>query len=173
MIFILFSILVAFNSYSQGPTMNGNSIQNTDSVEIDSLINEFYQTLSFEKVELNKFDSLIKYFIPQALMIANVGEIPEFSTVKQFIDGAKESWKKFQVTVRNEHEVCAKTEIFGKIAHRFSTYKIRIIAKGRERYISGINTIQLIKQNNRWVITDIAWDGESQTLKIPAKYLCE
>lgn len=150
-----------------------NSIQNTDSLEINSLINEFYQTLSFEKVEVNKFDRLFKFFTPEALMIGNVGTTPEFSTVKQFVDGAKESWKKFQVTARNEYELCAKTEIFGKIAHRFSTYKIQIIAKGRERYTSGINTIQLIKQNNRWVITNIAWDGESQTKKIPAKYLCE
>jgi len=116
---------------------------------------------------------LSKFFIPQGLMISNNGKEPVFLTVRQFIEGAKENFKKQGIASWNEYEICAKTEMFGKVAHRFSTYKIRLIANGQESYRTGINAIQLIKQNNSWIITSVAWDKETQTLKIPAKYICK
>jgi len=86
---------------------------------------------------------------------------------------AKRGLKKQQFSTRDEHELCANTDIFGKVAHRFSTYKIPIVANGKERAMTGINAIQLIKQSNQWLITSIAWDKESDKLKLPLKYLCQ
>jgi hypothetical protein len=118
-------------------------------------------------------DSLPNFFTAHAMMISNIGEAPEFSTIKEWVVNAKQGLKKQQFSIREESELCAKTEIFGKVAQRFSTYKIRIVANKKEREITGINAIQLIKQNNQWLITSIAWDKENQKLKLPGKYLCQ
>jgi hypothetical protein len=62
------------------------------------------------------------------------------------------------------------TESFGDIVHVFSTYESRHTKDG-EPFQRGINSIQLLKDGNRYWIVTIFWDGESPTNPIPAKYL--
>jgi hypothetical protein len=84
---------------------------------------------------------------------------------------AKENYSKQGISDWEEREVFAKTEVFGKIAQRFSTYQIRFTAKGKETVRRGINAIQLIQQGVKWYITSLAWDRQSETLPIPTRYL--
>jgi hypothetical protein len=62
------------------------------------------------------------------------------------------------------------TESFGDIVHVFSTYESRHTKDGKP-FQRGINSIQLLKDGNRYWIVNILWDGESPTTPIPAKYL--
>jgi hypothetical protein len=62
------------------------------------------------------------------------------------------------------------TESFGDIAQVFSTYESRHTKDGAP-FQRGINSIQLLKDGNRYWIVNILWDGESPTNPIPAKYL--
>ena len=62
------------------------------------------------------------------------------------------------------------TESFGDIVHVFSTYESRHTADGKP-FQRGINSIQLLKDGNRYWVVTILWDGESPTNPIPAKYL--
>jgi hypothetical protein len=62
------------------------------------------------------------------------------------------------------------TESFGDIVHVFSTYESRHTRDGAP-FQRGINSIQLLKDGNRYWIVTILWDGESPTNPIPAKYL--
>jgi hypothetical protein len=62
------------------------------------------------------------------------------------------------------------TESFGDIVHVFSTYESRKTKDGAP-FQRGINSIQLLKDGNRYWIVTILWDGESPTNPIPAKYL--
>jgi hypothetical protein len=62
------------------------------------------------------------------------------------------------------------TESFGDIVHVFSTYESRHTKDGAP-FQRGINSIQLLKDGNRYWIVTILWDGESPTNPIPAKYL--
>lgn len=169
--FLLFSLTVAKSANSQ--ILSDSLNLRSDSAAITFLIKKFYQTLSFDKTELNKYDSLNDFFVAYGLLISNVGKEPQFFAVKQYVESAKENFKKQEISSWNESEICAKTELFGKVAQRFSTYKIRLVSNGKESFRTGINTIQLIKQNNKWLITTVAWDKESQTLKIPEKYRCK
>jgi hypothetical protein len=169
--FILILILAGGTIGAQAQSALPNP--STDSILINSVVNDLYQTLSFKKVETHRYDSLTRFFIPQGLLIPAVGAQPLFLTVDQFISGAKENFQKQQITVWEEYETCSRTEVFGKVAHRFSTYKIRLVANGKESLRNGINAFQLIKQHNVWLITSVAWDRESQDLKIPSKYLCQ
>jgi hypothetical protein len=147
--------------------------QTSDSLRIDSTIKKFYQTLSFDKPDANHYDELTLFLIPQGLLISNVGKEPRFATTSEYISVSKATFRQQQITTWEEQEVCSRTEIFGKVAQRFSTYNIRIIANGKENLRSGINAIQLIKQNDTWLITSVAWDKEAPDQKIPSKYNCQ
>ncbi len=65
------------------------------------------------------------------------------------------------------HEV---TEVFGKIAHRFSTYAL-FINEQNDPVSKGINSIQLIKESNLWKVSSMLWNDQTTTLSIPEKYL--
>jgi hypothetical protein len=62
------------------------------------------------------------------------------------------------------------TESFGDIVHVFSTYESRHTKDGKP-FQRGINSIQLLKDRNRYWIVTILWDSETPTTPIPAKYL--
>jgi hypothetical protein len=62
------------------------------------------------------------------------------------------------------------TERFGDIVHVFSTYESRHTKDGKP-FQRGINSIQLLKDGDRYWIVTILWDSETPTTPIPAKYL--
>lgn len=69
-----------------------------------------------------------------------------------------------------EQELFRITEAYGNIAHCFSTYSVRLEKDGP---ISrrGINSIQLLKDNNRWYIMNVFWSNETIDEPLPDKYL--
>jgi prevent-host-death family protein len=56
--------------------------------------------------------------------------------------------------------------------HVFSTYESRKTKDGQP-FQRGINSIQLIKDGNRYWVVTILWDVETPTSPIPASYLPE
>jgi hypothetical protein len=69
-----------------------------------------------------------------------------------------------------ESEIARRTEVFGNIAHVFSTYESRR-AKADAPFARGINSIQLLKDGDRWWIVTIFWDAEQPNKPIPPEYL--
>ena len=70
-----------------------------------------------------------------------------------------------------EEEISGRTELFGSIAHRFSTYQARVQAGDSEAVILGINSIQFIKTGGAWRVVSIIWNDQKEDLPIPEKYL--
>lgn len=71
-----------------------------------------------------------------------------------------------------EREIARRTEAYGNILHAFSTYESRRTADLSEKpFARGINSIQLLKDGNRWWVVTIFWDSERPGNEIPAKYL--
>ena len=71
------------------------------------------------------------------------------------------------------HEVGIKntTEIFGNIAHVFSSYESFRNKSDKIPFMRGINSIQMMYDNERWYIINIFWMQESEKNQIPIKYL--
>jgi len=70
-----------------------------------------------------------------------------------------------------EKEIARHTELFGHIAHVWSTYESRHSEDDPEPFIRGINSIQLFYDGNRWWIVNIYWQQESAPDPIPEEYL--
>jgi hypothetical protein len=73
-------------------------------------------------------------------------------------------------TVAVEHQLSWKSEVYGKIAHLFSTYETRSTADGKPE-VRGINSIQAINDGESWHIMEVVWQAETPENPIPKQYL--
>jgi hypothetical protein len=116
-------------------------------------------------------------FRPSARMYPNPQQtrgVARELTVDQFVAWIDSGWVNAPKGGPNDHgfaesQVNVKFERFGDIAHAFSTYEKGFmddkVVRGR-----GINTIQLIRRDDRWWIVSIAWDEERPGQVVPPEY---
>jgi hypothetical protein len=69
-----------------------------------------------------------------------------------------------------ERSLFNRVERYGDIAHVFSTYESRH-ATTEAPFARGINSFQLVRVNNRWLIETILWQSEDAQHPIPPEYL--
>jgi len=72
-----------------------------------------------------------------------------------------------------EKEIHRVTENFGALTHVFSTYEAYKSSEDKEPFMRGINSIQLMYNGTRFWIVNISWEAESETNRLPEKYLGE
>ncbi len=85
-------------------------------------------------------------------------------------DYAQRAGASFEKTAFYEVETARRVEVFGTIAHVFSTYESRR-APGEKPFARGINSFQLVKTAQGWKVATILWDSEREGNPIPEKYL--
>ena len=68
-----------------------------------------------------------------------------------------------------EEEIATRIEQFGDIAHAFSTYQKHFHGSA-DILGRGINSIQMVRMNGRWWVSQIVWDEESGAGPIPDRY---
>jgi hypothetical protein len=91
---------------------------------------------------------------------------PHVLTVDDWIDHMKQQGDK----TFYEHQLTWKTEVYGHIAHLFSTYELKDTPDGKP-LVRGINSIQAINDGESWHIMEIVWEAETPDNPIPQKYL--
>ena len=69
-----------------------------------------------------------------------------------------------------EKGVLTKTEIYGSLAHLWSTYETREELDGKPT-ARGINSIQAVYDGTRWKVQAILWQAETPDTPLPTKYL--
>ena len=60
---------------------------------------------------------------------------------------------------------------FGDIVDVFSTYESRHAKADAKPFVRGVNSIQLLKDGDRYWVVTILWDDERSGAQLPAKYL--
>jgi hypothetical protein len=143
-----------------------------DVKSVDAILASLYDVISGpagQPREWNRFRSL---FVPDARLIpvrhSKTGPGADISlySPEQYQERAAPLLEQgfFERGIHNT------TESFGGIVHVFSTYESRKTKDGQP-FQRGINSIQLVKDGDRYWIVTISWDQESPTMPIPAKYL--
>jgi len=138
--------------------------------ELDALTGEFFNAVSFEKGERPAYEQLYMLFIDSGLLIKNSASTPEINTVSQFIEPRQRMVYSGQLTRFKEAEIAEITEMFGNIAHRFSTYEKQGFNSAGSFEGRGIISFQFIMTEAGWKISSIAWDDERPGLVIPGRY---
>ena len=136
-----------------------------DQTKIEELTEALYSCISFRKGENPDLERLKSLFIKEGMLINNNGD-PLIFTIDQFVDAVG-----YQVSVGSlksfsEREVAKRTEIFGKIAQRFSTYEARFDPDDPEPLTVGVNSIQFIKVGDSWHVSFLVWNDEKEGRRI-------
>jgi hypothetical protein len=67
-----------------------------------------------------------------------------------------------------ERELKRITEQFGNVMHVFSTYDSKRLPTDEKPFSRGINSIQLLKDGDRWWVVSIYWQSENTEFPIPS-----
>lgn len=142
-----------------------------DSDSIDTLIAALYDTIS-GPAGVRDWDRFRGLFIDGGILIST-GIRPDGTqvlrqmSVEDYIQGSGSYFEKDDFF---ESEISRKVDVFGSIAHAFSTCETRrepdAIPVAR-----GINSLQAMHDDKGWRIVSIFWMGESDRNPIPEQYL--
>jgi hypothetical protein len=144
--------------------------ENATKVELDRLTAAFFRAVSFEAGATPPYNQLYTLFIERAIIIKNSTDTPEISSVEQFIGPRQAMVDSGELTRFWEVELSEITELFGNVAHRFSSYAKSGTLKGVPFEARGMISTQFIKTPAGWKISAMAWDDERPGLAIPGRY---
>jgi hypothetical protein len=137
--------------------------------DITSVITAFFEAVSFETGGHPAYGRIHDLFIDGGKLIKTSGESPEIASVDEFIAPRQARVDSGSLTAFREFEVSELTEVFGNVAHRFSTYGKRGTQDGATFDGAGVITAQFIRTPGGWKMTTMAWDDERPGLAIPAR----
>ncbi|HMB94252.1 MAG TPA: hypothetical protein VKP65_25605 [Rhodothermales bacterium] len=143
-----------------------------DVVSVDAIITALYDVISGPAGEARDWDRFRSLMMPSAQLIPIVKR--QDGTIGTIVWSAEEYIKQaggyLEANGFFETEAARQEERYGNLVHAFSTYDSFRTAEDEEPFQRGINSIQLIYQNNRWWVANIAWQSEWPGLPIPTKY---
>jgi hypothetical protein len=154
-------------------TLMGPPAIPADVASIDAIIAAVYDVISGPAGKKRDWDRMRSLFISGARLIPTgprpTGEYgSRVLTVDDYVQRSSPFLEKEGFF---EKEVSRQTEMFGQIAHVFSTYESRHNADDAKPFARGINSIQLMNDGKRWWIVTIFWQGEDAKNPLPEKYL--
>ncbi len=138
---------------------------------IDDLTKRLYDSICFKPGEKPPLRTLTGIFIPEGFMVNNDDDLPVIMTVSTFTAFYKEQIAEGRFQSFHETEIKSKTEIYAKIAHRFSTYEARFDINEKEPIAVGINSIQFVKVDDNWKVSCMVWNNQTEEMPIPGEYL--
>ena len=144
-----------------------------DVKSVDAIVAALYDVISGPAGQKRDWDRMKSLFVPGARLIPSVPSADGGATARVLdVDGYIE--RSGATLERNgffEREISRRTEAFGHIAQIFSTYESRHTAADDKPFARGINSIQLLKDGDRWWIVTVFWDAERPGQPIPQEYL--
>ena len=137
----------------------------------DVLVQHLYESIESGPQHNPDWTDFNRLFIPEA----KLGRIRDdgYELVSPAEFAANYDTLRARVVIQRfkEHEIGRTTERFGNVMHVFSTYESDYATNEGPQKARGINSIQLIRQDNRWWVATIIWDVETLDRPIPSQYL--
>jgi hypothetical protein len=145
-----------------------------DVKSVDAILAALYDVISGPKGKARDWDRMRSLFIPDARLIPSRvnKDTQQVDAIVLSVDGyIARSSTTMTTNGFFEHSIHNEVEQFGNIAHVWSTYESRHNADDATPFARGINSIQLLKDGDRYWIVNVFWDSERPDSPIPAKYL--
>ncbi len=138
---------------------------------IDAIIAALYDVISGPAGQSRDWTRMRSLFIPGGRLMPT-GQRPGGGTAIRLLevnDYIATSGPVLERVGFSESEIARKTEIYGHVAHVFSTYEGRM--ETEPTVIRGINSIQLLNDGTRWWVVSVYWEAETPENPLPAQYL--
>jgi hypothetical protein len=155
------------------PSFSQPAARSADVSSMDAIVAALYDVISGPAGQARDWDRMRSVFAPGGRLIPSVAGERGGATARVLdVDGYIERVRPtFERNGFFEREVARKTEAFGNIAHLFSTYESRHAPSDDAPFARGINSIQLLKDGDRWWVVTVFWDAERPGNALPAQYL--
>ncbi len=177
MITLLFMYSAAMANYpaaSLSHSVKDTIVANPEDVKsIDAIIAALYNVISGPAGEARNWNRMRSLFLPEGKLVAT-GQRPNGDIVKRVMtveDYINTSGPFLEKNGFFETEVNRQQQVYGHIAHCFSTYESRKTAADPQPFMRGINSIQLFYDGKRWWILSVFWQPETKDLPLPKEYL--
>jgi len=171
---ILSLILFALFTFQSVTAQTAKEANPADVSSLDAIMRSVYDVISGYAGKARDWDRFNSLFVSGARLIptgknaqtgirsARTYSPEEYrQRVEQFF--AKEGFF--------EREKARRVEIYGNIAHVFSTYESFHSLSDKTPFARGINSFQLLNDGKRWWVVTIYWQAETAEAPIPKKYL--
>jgi hypothetical protein len=139
---------------------------------LDMVIKSLYSVISGpagQKRDVGKLKTLLHPQIRHSFIVvppqSNSPELRVFG-LDDFLVFTTPIWEKGFF----EQEIFRKTERYGNLVHVLSTYQMRETENGTVLR-RGINSFQYFYDGTKWLMISAFWQGESDKIPIPSKYL--
>ncbi len=140
--------------------------------EIQRTIDQLYGSICFTRGSKPDLKLLQRLFIPNGTLINNNNaDEPAIMSVSEFVTLYEIQIATGAVVEFYESELAHTTEVYGAIAHRFSTYEAKFDRTNPEPFSIGINSIQLVNVHGEWLVSSMVWNDQTPQCPIPSKYL--
>jgi hypothetical protein len=166
---VILTILVVSSGFGQ--TKDADP---ADVGSIDAIMKAVYSVISGDAGKPRDWDRFHSLFHKDARLIP-AGKNPTTGvagarafTPDEYITRAKPLFEKEGFY---ESEKARRVDVYGNIAHVFSTYESRHAAADAKPFARGINSFQLLNDGKRWWVLTIYWQAESPENPLPKQYL--
>jgi hypothetical protein len=139
---------------------------------LDSLLKAFYESLTFPEGAGPDWGRFRNLFASATVpLIRTTPGAVLVTDLNGFLDNFGLRIKSGSLNSFFEGEVFRKTEIYGNIAQVISTYRKGVNTTDPQKFVRGVNSLQIFFKDGRWWIASLMWEDESLANPIPAKYL--
>jgi hypothetical protein len=173
---LLLASMLAIPAFAQtppAPTPPPPEAKPADVATPEAIVAALYDVISGPVGQKRDWDRFRSLFAEGARLIPSGGPRPDGTlgyrvmTPEDYITRGEKMLVESGFTESEIHRV---VENFGPVTHVFSTYEARHNSE-KEPFLRGVNSIQLVHDGKRWYVLTIFWAPESDTRKIPPKYL--
>ena len=142
-----------------------------DTTGIDEAITSLYETVSGPAGAERDWEKERNYQHPEARLIrTSVDDEGRPAMNIMTLDGYVENTREFfHENDFYEVEVARRLDVFGNVAHAWSTYEARHQPNDQKPFMRGINSIQLFNDGERWRILHVLWDNEREGNPLPER----
>lgn len=169
-----FFVVLTFVFNAMAQTSEIKEANPSDVASIDAIMKAVYDVISGDAGQKRDWDRFRTLFHKDARMIPT-GKNPNTGLVGARAlspeDYVKRNEPFFAKEGFYEKEVARQTDIYGNIAHVFSTYESFHSLADKKPFMRGINSFQLLNDSKRWWVVTIYWQGETPENPIPKQYL--
>lgn len=140
---------------------------------LDATIKTLYAVISGDKGVERDWE-LFRYLFKPGARLMPSGKRPDGSVGLQILSPEDYITRSGPFLVGNgfhEVEIGRKVDTYGTITQVFSTYEARNSLDDQAPFMRGINSIQLLKDNDRWWVISIFWMAESEEHPLPDAYI--
>lgn len=148
-------------------------VRSADVESVDAIIKALYDVISGPAGQTRDWDRFRSLLHPSARLIPT-NPTPTGGSEAHAYDGEgyiQRASAYFEKSGFYEREIARKSEQFGNIVQVFSTYESLHSPQDARPFARGINSIQLLKDGNRWWVMTVFWDTERPDNPIPEVYL--